>query len=385
MELGPLAKRLSTLARFTDYGSDVLSDDITPNMESAPAVASTSCASTATPRAPLKPRDANVPATPPSSHFKKSNDTCGHVSASQNAVGSYGRQVPQHQFPTLTSTFSKSPSVRHAPAYQNAPSSSQPLPTPVTGRMAPPAQYIPSSSQPTSSKKPAQVRARAVALQAQPSPTAHTPKVAGSPSDQAALYRFPFGTHRGKTLLEVPENYIAYLRVDQDMADSMPGFSTVLQRFDAGLPPGLPPAPPPPPPPASQPKLQDVPPSSAPARTLASQPPSSQEPPPSTPVSQSEYRFDFGKHIGKTLSEVPADYIDFLKQRRIVESKPALAVAVIKHERELSRSALVATSSRPEPTTFTLRFGKHKGKTIDEVPSDYVTWLKNSSDMYNES
>jgi hypothetical protein len=48
------------------------------------------------------------------------------------------------------------------------------------------------------------------------------------------LYRFPFGVHRGKTLLEIPDNYSAYLRIDQNMADSMPGFAAVLRLFDAG-------------------------------------------------------------------------------------------------------------------------------------------------------
>jgi uncharacterized protein (DUF3820 family) len=38
------------------------------------------------------------------------------------------------------------------------------------------------------------------------------------------LYRFPFGKYQGKTLLDVPENYIAFLHIDQDMAESMPGF-----------------------------------------------------------------------------------------------------------------------------------------------------------------
>jgi uncharacterized protein (DUF3820 family) len=101
--------------------------------------------------------------------------------------------------------------------------------------------------------------------------------------------------------------------------------------------------------------------------------------------SQTEYRFDFGKHAGKTLAKVPSDYITFLKQRGIVEDKPALAVAVIKHEREQSRSAQVTTSSQPDLATFTLKFGKHKGKTLYQVPSDYLAWLKTSSNLYNES
>jgi hypothetical protein len=41
-----------------------------------------------------------------------------------------------------------------------------------------------------------------------------------------------------------------------------------------------------------------------------------------------------GKHAGETLDEVPAHYIDYLKNDDVSESRPELAVALIKHERE---------------------------------------------------
>jgi uncharacterized protein (DUF3820 family) len=189
------------------------------------------------------------------------------------------------------------------------------------------------------------------------------------------LYRFPFGVHRGKTLLEVPDNYIAYLRIDQNMADSMPGFAAVLRLFDAGKPPitPLPPAS------SSQKTSNDAPSSIAPARPIAS-PHSSSTGLSSTPpcASQTEYRFDFGIHTGKTLNQVPTDYLDFLKQRGIVEGKPALAMAVARHER-LHPPAVQTSSSQDDPARFTLKFGKHTGKTLDQVPEDYLDWLKSSN------
>jgi hypothetical protein len=55
--------------------------------------------------------------------------------------------------------------------------------------------------------------------------------------DNEALYRFPFGIYKGKTLLEVHENYVAYLRMDEAVTASMPGLTVVSRLFDAGEPP----------------------------------------------------------------------------------------------------------------------------------------------------
>jgi hypothetical protein len=67
------------------------------------------------------------------------------------------------------------------------------------------------------------------AAPSQPMPTLSQPQ--GMPSQtmipqystDAPLYVLPFGTHKGKTLREVPENYLAFLCVSDDMAASMPG------------------------------------------------------------------------------------------------------------------------------------------------------------------
>jgi uncharacterized protein (DUF3820 family) len=103
------------------------------------------------------------------------------------------------------------------------------------------------------------------------------------------------------------------------------------------------------------------------------------------PSSQStQYRFDFGKHAGKTLDEILAQYIEFLKHEGIVESRPNLAVAAIRHEREQAQRRRVE-SSQSAPGIYTLTFGKNIGKTLRDVPSQYISWLRTSCDMYQES
>lgn len=190
----------------------------------------------------------------------------------------------------------------------------------------------------------------------------------------APLYQFPFGAHKGKTLLEVPENYLAYLRIDLNMADSMPGFADALRFFDAGEPP-IAPLPPPLP---SQ-SERKSPSSSSQAQVPSSQQTRATGTPTSKPsdASPAEYRFDFGIHAGKTIGEVPSDYLDFLRKRGIVEGKPALAAAVIKYEREHASNTVPASSkSRTDPAQYTLKFGRHIGKTMSQVPAQYLTWLK---------
>lgn len=222
----------------------------------------------------------------------------------------------------------------------------------------------PPLSQPTPSRQPT----RSASAQSVPRQNVH----------EASFYRFPFGTHKGKTLLDVPEKYINFLRVNEDMASSMPEFAAALRVFDAGLPPVA----------LMPPKMllsssrtttQASPSSSTPARLIASQPTmgdASREGPPSSSA-PTQYQFDFGIHTGKTLADVPADYIDFLKKRGIVEAKPTLAVAVIKHEREQSAIAQ-SQPSQAAPGPYTLNFGKWIGRTLDEIPTQYLNWLKTS-------
>ncbi|KAF1917385.1 hypothetical protein BDU57DRAFT_163561 [Ampelomyces quisqualis] len=366
----------------SDYGSDILSDDIVPIEDIQPHIE----ASTATPRQPLKPRDSNVLATPPPSDPSKHNNSLMPSSKTSVITGRQSHlQKYRSQSSASASAIPSTPLRQHAPPQQKPPSSSQRLLTPSSIFVAPSHGCAPPSSQPTPSRRPIEPRLSKIPTSTQSRQvnrltTTSTPPTMYQRNTEPPLYRFPFGTHRGKTLFEVPENYIAYLRVDQEMADSMPGLTAVLRLFDAGQRPSIPPS-------SSQPIAQEAPSSSASAKVSASQPVTLQErSSPSVPssTSQAPYRFDFGKHIGLTLSEVPADYIRFLKQKGIVESKPALAVAVIKHEREQAICTQQRTSE-PATSQYTLTFGKHTGKTLNEVPDSYIDWLKTSSSMYQES
>jgi hypothetical protein len=55
----------------SDYGSDILSDDIAAIEDAPPGLVRPP----ATPRKPLKPRDVNVLATPPSSGIRKHDES----------------------------------------------------------------------------------------------------------------------------------------------------------------------------------------------------------------------------------------------------------------------------------------------------------------------
>jgi uncharacterized protein (DUF3820 family) len=247
-----------------------------------------------------------------------------------------------------------------------------PLPTPSNARMVPSSQYIHSSSKPTPTKS-STIRP--------PQPTyGHFPSTQPTScrhTKEPPLYKFSLGTHRGKTLLEVLEKHIACLRVNQDTADSMPGLAAVLRLYDASQPP-VGPLPPP-----SSPRIsKDAPSSSTPLLRSASQPARLTTLPPTLPLLQA-HRFDFGIHAGNTLAEVPSSYLAFLKLKGIVDGKPALAVAINKHEREIVENVQNALRRHPSPTPhrFVLRFGKYQVKTMEEVHSDYIAWLKSSTTM----
>jgi uncharacterized protein (DUF3820 family) len=99
--------------------------------------------------------------------------------------------------------------------------------------------------------------------------------------------------------------------------------------------------------------------------------------------SQGPYRSDFGIHNGKSVAEAPSDYVQFLKDRGIVDGKPALAAAVAAYEQDHPPISSQPTSTwNPDQYVFT--FGKHAGKLLKTVPTDYLLWLK-SSPIYTEN
>jgi hypothetical protein len=210
-------------AMSSDYGSDILSDDIAAIDDSKPHAV----APPATPRQPLKPRNANVLATPPQSQCRKDAKIL-NVSSKQPRAGVWLSHGDWEI--ALPSSI--------APKY-NAPSSSQPLPTPSTTRPVPSYSHPPPSSQPRPWRRPIEsispkVPSTRGTTQCE---TTSTQPTQYRESKEHPLYRFPFGAHKGKTLLEVPYNYIAYLYVDQVMAESMPDLADVMRLYDAGLPP----------------------------------------------------------------------------------------------------------------------------------------------------
>lgn len=216
------------------YG--ILFHDIVPIEDIQPQIG----APIATPRQPLKPRNTNVPATPPPSDrgkHKNAFTACLKTSAiagSQSRLDKY-RSQPSASAPAVPSTRLR----QHAPPQQKPPSSSQPLPTPLITRAVPSNTYAPPSSQPTPSRRSIEPRLSQIPAMTPFPRVNRQPTTTISPTrcqrnSDAPLYRFPFGARKCKTLLDVPENYNAYLRVDQDMADSMPGLAVVLRLYDAG-------------------------------------------------------------------------------------------------------------------------------------------------------
>ncbi|KAI4696851.1 uncharacterized protein J4E88_001030 [Alternaria novae-zelandiae] len=325
----------------------------------------------------------------------------GRKAASQASQSQASQVSMSSQSQATTSKMPLSPP--SSQAYPAPPPSSQPVlssshvskytspPSPSRSPSPPPStqQSYPPSSQPTAPQEPP-----------------------GAP-----LYVLPFGEYKGKTLLEVPEDYLYYLGASEDKLATLPGLSDALGLMQKGLPPvamapsvpsqassqALPPpssapfsymdsAPPAssqvsvasqqaPLPPSTAPShyslcKNDVPSSSQPPAPQLSasqptpQPPSSQPPPRKQP-----YRFDFGKHEGKTIAEVPPDYMAFLKSKGFTDTNETLAAGVAEYERH---HPPIGTPRKGE---YRFTFGKHEGKTVAEVPSQYIWWLKTQTSI----
>lgn len=99
------------------------------------------------------------------------------------------------------------------------------------------------------------------------------------------------------------------------------------------------------------------------------------------------YRFDFGKHNGKSIKEVVrknGSYIGFLTIEKVYEENPALSDALnwatlykAKIERIKQEATDTVDTEEDHPYKFT--FGKHQGKTIKEVwktNGGYIGFLK---------
>ncbi|KAI4611616.1 uncharacterized protein J4E87_010466 [Alternaria ethzedia] len=310
-----------------------------------------------------------------------------------------GRRTASSQPQSQASQMSMSSQTQATPSsqvYQAPPPSSQPV--------------LSSSHVSRYTNPPSPSRSPSPGLVAQQPPPSSQP-TAPQKSPDAPLYVLPFGEYKGKTLLEVPEDYLYYLGASEDKLATLPGLAEALGLMQKDLPPVAmepmapsqtssqtlpPPSSEPPassqismasqsqqtqPPPSTAPShyslcKDDMPNSSQPpapqlsASQPAPQPPSSQPPPRKQP-----YRFDFGKHEGKTIAEVPPDYMAFLKSKGFTETNETLAAGVAEYERH---HPPIGTPRKGE---YRFTFGKHEGKTVAEVPSQYIWWLKTQTSI----
>ena len=141
--------------------------------------------------------------------------------------------------------------------------------------------------------------------------------------------------------------------------------------------------------------VETVPPSSQ--TCTATQPTFSSQtlPASSTPTAQESsqpYRLPWGKHRGKLISEVPTDYVRWLQDKSdAYKTNKQLQEAVDAHLSTVSTLSSQGTSSQPtaslsqiastphapgESGPYVLSFGKHAGKSLENVPDEYVAWLK---------
>ncbi|KAI4703586.1 hypothetical protein J4E89_010007 [Alternaria sp. Ai002NY15] len=336
----------------------------------------------------------------------------GRKAASQASQGSMSSQ-PQ-------ATLSQMPlSPPSSQVYQTPPPSSQPAVTSthISKYTSPPSPSR-SPSPPPSTQQSYPPSLQAMPPQLAPSQTYPPPSSQPTaPQDPhgAPLYVLPFGEYKGKTLLEVPEDYLYYLGASEDKLATLPGLADALGLMQKGLPPvAMAPSVPSQassqalPPPSSAPfsYMESVPPASSqvsvasqqaplppstapshyslckddmpnssqsPASQLsASQPtpqPSSSQPPPR----REPYRFDFGKYTGKTIAEVPPSYMAYLDKEGVIKQRPDLAAGVDEYERH---HPPIGT---PQKGEYRFTFGKHVGKTLAEVPSQYIWWLKDNT------
>lgn len=256
-------------------------------------------------------------------------------------------------------------------------SSSRPL-LPVTQSSRPKTTQIPSvppANAPPGSQS--SVRSNQALPQILERTDAHSPAqpmpLRAGPSTGLPLYRFPWGVHKGKTILEVPEGYIPYLKL-QGNIEHMEGLKEAYTLFKQGKPPidfvriqrdlasvlGTQ---------TTQTVTNNRAQSTAPEGVPAQPFPSCQYMSSSqvnSSANPADYKLNFGKWSGKGILEVPYDYLTFLKDQKVAEGKPGLAAAIAYYERV----------KKPE-RSYRLTFGKHKGKTLFDVDADYIGFLKN--------
>ncbi|KAF2681078.1 hypothetical protein K458DRAFT_489579 [Lentithecium fluviatile CBS 122367] len=276
----------------SDYGSDILSDEICPIGDPQPI--QSKCVPNTRPRSPLKPRDVNIPATPPASSQppmqSRSFKSC-IPSSSQ----------PLSQSSSYTSRLQK---------YGNEQG----------GRIW---RLCRNYRQHTSHNLylPIRVFRPQPLLSSRPTPTHRAYEASDNarhPLDEPPpLYRFPF---------------------DKIMSDMMAGLSRALQLLDEGRLPLARPTPP-----ASQPSM--VGPPSTPSRAML---PSSR--PNHCTIPSFANRLRPAVHTGK-LRDVPEDYLEWMRGSNLAANNPTLRDALDYLARSQTRSAKKTKQSSTKKNT----------------------------------
>ncbi|KAK1071621.1 hypothetical protein LTR74_003251 [Friedmanniomyces endolithicus] len=247
-----------------------------------------------------------------------------------------------------------------------------------------------------------QHRPQRTSTENQRAPSSSAPASSTPATDEP--YLLTFGKHIGKTIDQVPLYYAAWLKsdciaysvnqrmreaIDSHLAGDTPSSQPTFSQYSRSSQPM--------PSPTelatgSQPNRQDATSSfgapgrqyhpqqdSGPAATefqskwtpIQSKP--TPQPPPTVITTQSDptksasvpegpFVLTFGKHAGKSLNDVPPDYIAWLKKGELIPENVDLAAAVADWDRI--------------PRVYRLCFGNHKGCTLAKVPPTYLLWLQ---------
>lgn len=192
-------------------------------------------------------------------------------------------------------------------------------------------------------------------------------------------YRINFGTaHRGKTLLEVPEGYIKWLRNPQrkNLLNIHPDLKVALELHTSSSTPTK-----------LEPSVSTHP--TETQNTRKRSPPRDEDTPPAKIQKQaSSYRVHFGQYEGKELSEVPPDVLQRWKKNidkpGFRQATPGLRAALLEFslpsEKErtadLPNEDEIATQIVKRESTYVVGWGQHEGKTFSEVPELWLEQLR---------
>lgn len=88
----------------------------------------------------------------------------------------------------------------------------------------------------------------------------------------------------------------------------------------------------------------------------------------------SEWTMPFGKHAGKPLKEVPADYLQWAKDK-MTALNPAQKKKIAAHLGAQPAPAAKPAAPAGQPGDYVMPFGKHQGKPLKNMPESYLMWM----------